>query len=203
MDSVTYLEPLTHQGQPLFTEQAITRAVSQVLQETLGDFLDDLMDYGSPYLGSQTVIERFMKQDGLFVLRRTGSASWLMRVIYQNWLAMGSERGLGFLEFALQMLWPDQWQVKRLWHSIANASAYPAWLVEDEAPNRFLSSRIRIQLDTSVNMQELSELSPVLRRIVPVQVVPQVTVAFDTIEDAGMGIGLAGVRYQVGSFSPF
>lgn len=180
----------------------MAQAMATVLNAELGAALQDLVDYGSPHLGSRTVIERFSKQDGLAVLRRPVTADVLMRVIYANWSSLASERGLGFLQFVLQMLWPDQWSIGRLWHSIPLAAAYPRFLGEVEREDRFLTSRIRIRLVDSVDRSELSELAPVLRRLVPAHVVPQVVLDIPTTP---MQLGLAVVMttYQVADFTAF
>lgn len=202
MDAVNFALPIDKQHPTSRLEGAMAQAMATVLNAELGAALQDLVDYGSPHLGSRTVIERFSKQDGLAVLRRPVTADVLMRVIYANWSSLASERGLGFLQFVLQMLWPDQWSIGRLWHSIPLAAAYPRFLGEVEREDRFLTSRIRIRLVDSVDRSELSELAPVLRRLVPAHVVPQVVLDIPTTP---MQLGLAVVMttYQVADFTAF
>lgn len=185
---------------PTPLKMAMAKAVRTVLIEDFSQALQDLMDYGAPHIGSDTVIQRFTKQDGLAVLRRPVTSSALMRVIYANWLALGSERGLAFLEFVLQMLWADQWQIIRLWHRKSSAAEYPRYLSETEEASRFLTSRIRIVLDEAVDRFELSELAPVLRRLVPANIVPQVVIPFEA--DMTMGVALRGKMYEVFDFTP-
>lgn len=104
MDPVNFAGPLLAQPQATDLERGLSRAVAVVLQDELGMALEDLRNYGVAWLGRDEVVERFIKQDGLVVLKRPNTGPLLMRVIYQNWLALGSERGLGFLQFVLQML---------------------------------------------------------------------------------------------------
>lgn len=57
---------------------------------------------------------------------------------------------------------------------------YPAYLSDFEKPNYFLTSRIRIVLDKTVDANEVVELSPILRRLVPANIVVKVhSMAFD------------------------
>ena len=145
MGTVSFTRPIdqqvnNHQG----LETALAKAFKQVFADVFEQQVQDMLDYGCPHLGSRTVIERFSKQDGLVVLRRPFTSDTLMRVIYANWSSMASERGLGFLEFVLRMLWTDQWQIKRMWHPIKTYLNYPAHITVDEKPDHFLTSRLRI-----------------------------------------------------------
>ena len=204
MDAIDFAAPLTfrYEGSQSL-RRALSRAVAQVIADELQASLQDLVDYGAPHLGSRTVVERFTKLDGLAVLRRPVTADVLMRVIYANWASLASERGLGFLQFVLQMLWPDQWQVVRLWHPIARANNYPYFLSETENIGSFLTSRINIRLDEAVDISELSEVVPVLRRLVPANIIAKIV--FDAPPTTDMQLGAAVVMqgYQVADFTPF
>ena len=162
-----------------------------------------MLDYGCPHLGSRKVIERFSKQDGLVVLRRPLTSDTLMRVIYANWSSLASERGLGFLEFVLRMIWTDQWQIKRLWHPIKTYLNYPKHITDEEKPDHFLTSRLRISIDDTVDTSEIIELSPILRRLVPANVVLKVhSKALDVeLGDSAIGVGVYGKVYQLIDFS--
>lgn len=201
MDIVNFTLPIDKQAAQGRLELALAKAVKTVIAEDFGQSLQDLADYGAPQLGSPTVVQRFTKQDGLAVLRRSVTSDVLMRVIYANWAALASERGLGFLQFVLQMLWVDQWQIIRLWHRKSSAAQYPRYLSETEGADRFLTSRIRIVLDDDVDAVELSELAPVLRRLVPAHIVPQVVIPFET-EDMTIGMALRGKMYSVFDYTP-
>ena len=202
MDPVNFIYPIDvqHTGNDLRTDLA--QAIRTVWADQLSAKMQDLLDYGAPHLGSRTVIERFSKQDGLAVFRRPVTADVLMRIIYANWSSLASERGLGFLQFVLQTLWPDQWQITRLWHSKSYANQYPRFLFDTTAANRFLTSRIRIVLDPSVPSGELSELAPILRRLVPANIVPQVVGLVAEVEDLTVRPVLAAQQYVVIDATP-
>lgn len=201
MGAINFTGPVDLQHTGTALRQTLANAIKTVMADDLGVAMQDLVDYGAPHLGGRTVVERFSKQDGLAVLRRSASNDKLMQVIYANWLSMASERGLGFLQFVLQMLFPDQWAIVRLWHSIPYANGYPRFLSDTQRSDRFLTSRIRIRLDSDVNRSELAELAPVLRRLVPANIVPQVVIDVPT-EDFDVGVVVAGHAYHVYDFSP-
>ncbi|WP_230657793.1 hypothetical protein [Psychrobacter sp. I-STPA10] len=185
-------------------ERAMASLFDNLISQHLDSELQDLFDYGAPWQGSRTVVERFTKLDGLVVLRRDdgGLSDKIMSIIYANWSALASERGLGFLQFVLDMLYPQQNEIVRLWHSKRFAAQYPNYLKETQSNDVFLTSRIRIKLDAQVDITELSELTPILTRLVPWQIVPEIAISFNT-QTSGLGVALAGQRFHVGNFSPF
>jgi len=67
-DHLNFTQPIDAQFAHDGLETAIATAVKQVFAENLANQIQDLVDYGSPHIGSATVVERFTKQDGLAVL---------------------------------------------------------------------------------------------------------------------------------------
>lgn len=181
-------------------------AIASVNRAMLLAMLPDMVDmhqYGTPFLGSKNVVERFSKLNGLAVLRRndSGFSDTLMAIILANWQSLASERGLAFLQFVLDMLYPGQNNIVRLWHSKKHLSQYPNYIYETQASDRFLTSRIRIALDNEIDTKELAELAPVFRRLVPWQIVADVAINFD-IQEQALGLAAAVAEcYHVGDFS--
>ena len=171
-DNLNFTQPIEAQFAHDGLETAIATAVKQVFAENLATQMQDLVDYGSPHIGSATVVERFTKQDGLAVLRRDDPTGKLLRIIYANWSSLASERGLGFLEFVLKMMWGGGAQIIRLWQKISNVEQYPLVLSEQQAAGYFLTSRIKISLGESINLNEAIELAPILKRLVPAHILP-------------------------------
>lgn len=136
--------------------------------------LMDLINYGCPHIGSPSVVERFSKQEGLVVLRQSESTNTLMRVLLANWMAHGSKRGLHFLEFVLEMLFPQQWEIIHLYHYVEFAEQYPLFLTDTNDETTFPTSRIRITLADSVDGQRAAELKPSLLRLIPAHIVPSI-----------------------------
>lgn len=204
MGNVSFTRPIdqqvnNHKG----LETALAKAFKQVFADVFEQQVQDMLDYGCPHLGSRKVIERFSKQDGLVVLRRPLTSDTLMRVIYANWSSLASERGLGFLEFVLRMIWTDQWQIKRLWHPIKTYLNYPAHITVEEKPDHFLTSRLRISIEDTVDTSEIVELAPIIRRLVPANIVVKVHAKALDVEFGNKAIGVAvyGKVYQLIDFS--
>jgi len=203
LSAADFLAPIAHTHKAGELERAMAGVFIKVIQEQQINALNDIYNYGAPWQGSRTVVERFTKLNGLAVLRREDSlADTLMAVIYANWEAMASARGLAFLQFVLDMLYPNQNQIIRLWHSKARSADYPNYLSESAASSRFLTSRIRIKLSSDIDVAELSELTPTLSRLVPWNIVPEVAVGVET-EDMGVAVAVAGQLFAVADFSPY
>lgn len=193
MDSVGRLDfvlPLEQSFSQEGDEQAIKRAALAVFNAELGQAMQDLADYGCPHIGSRTVIERFAKQDGLVVLRRSDTTDKLMQIIYANWASLASERGTGFLEFVLRMLWGDQWAIYRLWHSISQIERYPSVISRQPLPDYFLTSRILLLIGQNVAIDEIREIVPMVRKLVPAHIVLSVQ-AQALNGDASLTVGVA------------
>lgn len=174
------------------------------IQDQQVDQLNDIFNYGTPWKGSRTVVERFTKLNGLTVLRRddAGLSDKIMSIIYANWSALASERGLAFLQFVLDMLYPGQNNVVQLWHSKDLASSYPRYATENKGVNRFLTSRMRIKINSGVDVAELSELAPTISRLVPWHIVPEVAVSVDT-EVMGVQVATAAIIHTAANYSPY
>ena len=195
-DNLNFTQPIEAQFAHDGLETAIALAVKQVFAENLANQMQDLVDYGSPHIGSATVVERFTKQDGLSALRRGDPTGKLLRIIYANWSSLASERGLGFLEFVLRMMWGDDTQVVRLWHSVTHITSYPDAVVEQQQAGYFLTSRIKISLGDSINLNEAIELAPTLKRLVPAHILPNLyadalNADFVLGNENGDGLGVA------------
>lgn len=85
--------------------------------------LFDVNVLGAPHLGSFDLVRRAVNADGLVLLQgdREEAAT---RYLYRAWKSGDTQgRGLHFLRTYLQMLFPNQCEVRQLWQ--AKASAYP------------------------------------------------------------------------------
>ena len=209
MDDITlsasdFLNPILKSYAANDLERAMAGVFTSLIQDQHINELNDILNYGTPWQGSRTVVERFTKLNGLTVLRRDdgGLSDTLMSLIYANWSALASERGIQFLQFVLNMLYPDQNSIVQLWHSKELANSYPLYATEISGEDRFLTSRIRIKIDSSVDVGELSELSPTIAKLVPWHIVPEVAVTIDT-QDLGMHMAIAAQGYNVANFSPY
>ena len=210
MDNVTklsaadFLAPILHSHVNGEIERAMVSVFTAIIQDTQIDQLNDIYSYAVPWQGSRTVVESFTKLNGLAVLRRNdeGLSDKIMSIIYANWTAIASERGVSFLQFVLDMLYPNQNQIVQLWHSKSLASSYPRYVAESQGQDRFLTSRLRIKIDSGVDVAELSELTPTIARLVPWQIVAEVAVSVKTT-NLSVSAAIAGKAYHVANFSPY
>lgn len=185
------------------TEKVLQRLFIDIFTELFKDQIEDIHHYGMPHLGSAKVVERFTKQDGLVVLRRPTSSDLIMRVIYENWRSLASRRGLAFLEFVLQMVWGDQWEIQRLYHSKLRADRYPSLVTPMPTRDSFLTSRIMIVLDKDVDASEVLELAPIISKLVPANIVANVSVGIELEGMNDLAVGIAYVPNFIGDFQHF
>lgn len=196
--AISFTRPIDIQDTKVGLEDCLAKAVQQVFSDELQSGFNDLINYGTPHLGSSAVVERFAKQDGLLVLRRPITSDVLMRIIYANWSGIASERGLSFLQFVLRMIWGDEWRIKRFFHSIDYAEQYPKFLTFNESAKTFLTSRIFLEISSSVDAVEVSELAPMLRRLVPANIVASVGLENNIYEnDKNLGVGIGLKLYNI------
>jgi hypothetical protein len=200
VDNLNVLAPYKQSAAFDETEEALKEIFIRSFEHLFIEQLNNIHYYGMPHFGGPSVVERFTKQDGLVVLRRPDASAKIMRVIYANWKSLPSKQGLAFLEFVLQMLWPNQWQIVRLYHSISRINQYPILATEHETANSFLTSRIFILMNGDVNRQELVELSPILQNLVPAHIVPTIGIRLEIESDLSLTMGAAMSPAKVGVF---
>jgi hypothetical protein len=115
-----------------------------------------------------------------------------MREVFRAWRGQHSRRGLGFLEFYLQMLWPNAWTIKQQYHPIATANNYPLNISNDPIANSFLTSRVSVTIDPNqvTDPSEIVKMIPALRRVVPARIVLNVALGVDVVP-FNLKIGMA------------
>lgn len=202
-DSIELLQPYSYSFAGDDDEKVLKEIFITVFNELFGDQIKDIHSYGMPHWGSANVVERFTKQDGLVVVRRPTASDLIMRIIYSNWKSLSSRRGLAFLEFVLQMIWANQWQINRLYHSTERLSAYPSLSTPDQTINSFLTSRITITINQDVDVKEILELSPMISKLVPANIVAKVTSGLDLGDTAQLGIAAGCMLYAAQNLEYF
>lgn len=155
-------------------ELAIKQLVHKQFATHFQGNMEELLNYGTPHLGSGTVVEKFAKKDGLAVLRREKTPDEIMRAIYAEWVGKAGKRGLNFLEFALRMIWGNEFKIDAVYHSIKYADAYPRFLTLQKSDDVFLTSRRYITISKNIDLKEVSELAPTLQQLVPANILPVV-----------------------------
>ena len=152
--------------------------------------------FGYPHLLDEAdfeAVQRFIKLEGLSLLNRETDNQPYMREVFRAWRGQHSRRGLGFLAFYLQMLWPNTWQIIQKNHFISSEGNYPFNLTVDETTNTFLTSRVDILLDRYLinNHSELSKIIPALKRVVPARIVLNVVLDLAIIPTMEIQAGIA------------
>lgn len=186
-------------------DEAIAGVFTKLIKEYELEGLVDMNSYGAPWLeSSPVVIERFSKLNGLVILRQDteGLSTDIMAMILSAWQGMASGRGLDFLQFVLNMLFPGNNRVLRLWHSKELANSYPVAVSEKEMPGSFLTSRVRIALTLDDDNSDISDIAPVLEKLVPWNIVPEIAVSVN-FSQVDVAVAVGGYRYHVAYLSPF
>lgn len=176
-------------------ENELKQLFIALFQELLRTQFRRIDHYGYPHLLDESDFEtaqRFIKLEGLSLLNREIDNQPYMREVFRAWRGQHSRRGLGFLEFYLQMLWPDAWQIKQYWHSIAQKENYPFNTVI-ESGGDFLTSRVAVLLDPNLvtNFEELAKMTPALKRVVPARIVLSFSIKIPPSNPVSLEVGMA------------
>lgn len=155
----------------------------KVFRSTLSTRAFDVILSGCAHLGSFDSVRKAINADGLTILQGDRE-EYATRYLYRAWQARDvNGRGLHFLRTYLQLLYPNQCRVAQLWqakdkpyttdmHSpleIMDGGA--AWVPDPE--KYWLTSRLEIALDMSVENRTITTLANIFRSIVPARLVPQ------------------------------
>jgi hypothetical protein len=170
------LDPLAQSHEADDLEAELQSAFIEVFEDMLRAAERRLNSYGVPHRAEFATIERFVKQDGLAMERRT-SAEAFMAQLFRAWRARNPRRGTAFLRHYLQLLWPGQWTLEQLWQD--PALPYPVGANGTEAPGKFLTSRLRLlfQDDALFSVDEVNRLSGSFRAVLPARMVLDIRVA--------------------------
>lgn len=166
-----------------------------LFQQSLRTQFRRIDHYGYPHLLDEAdfeTVQRFIKLEGLSLLNRETDNQPYMREVFRAWRGQHPRRGLGFLAFYLQMLWPNAWQITQYWHSVSTVGSYPSNIVTHEAEGSFLTSRVAVTLDPDqiTNPSELVKMIPALKRVVPARIVLNVAMGVD-VDPVYLEVGMA------------
>jgi hypothetical protein len=172
------LGPLANSHEADELEADIKAAFMQVFEYALRAKLARVERYGMPHRGDFETVERFVKAAGL-ALERRDNAEPYMRELFRAWTSHNPKRGLHFLRFYLRLLWPRAFRLTQLWH--LPGDPYPAGCREEYTPGAFLTSRVRLFLDISgdVDGLALSKLVGSFRSVLPARLVLEVATTND------------------------
>lgn len=180
----TGLGPLVKSHEADDLEGDFKAAFMEVFESAFRAQLTRINTYGMPHRGNFAVVERFVKQAGLALERRTSREAF-MRELFRGWTANNPKRGLHFLRFYLRLMWPGAWTLTQLWQD--PALPYPGGASTVQAPGAFLTSRVRLflEVDGDIDGSELSKVVGSLRAVLPARLL---------LEASTSSAAAAGVR---------
>ena len=144
------LAPLRASAQYDETEDQIKQLTLEIFSAYFREYERDINAYGAPHLGSFELVERWIKADGLAMVRT--DAQDAMRYLFKAWRARNPKRGLHFLQTYPQLLWPGGATAEQMWHD--KRSTYPYALAraseiqtQDPSESHYLTSRVLVEVD--------------------------------------------------------
>jgi len=149
-DRSTDLQPVQQFHEADEVEQQLKALTLDLFREYFRFYEREINAMGMPHLADFELIERWVKVDGLAMVR--GNSQDAMRYLFKAWRSRNPKRGLHFLRTYLQLLWPDGWAAVQLWQR--KDKAYPNGLVStldtpiqgDPRKDHYLTSRINIDV---------------------------------------------------------
>jgi hypothetical protein len=126
----------------------------QLYKDNISDGVNELALYGMPHLGSTAIIERYVSNDGLAVLRTTTVEQ--VRHLFHAWRYRNPQRGTAFLAAYLNALFGQVYTISQLWCS--KTGTYPDDCLSKEEvtaaggdfDDYFLTSRLRVDIETEI-----------------------------------------------------
>lgn len=137
------LDPLKASYEADQVEADLKAAFIEVFEEMIRGRERRINTYGLPHRGDFITVERFVKQEGLALERRTDREAY-MRELFRGWRARNPKRGTQFLRYYLQLLFPGEWTLQQMWHTPADT--YPEGASSTPGPGRILTSRLKLGL---------------------------------------------------------
>lgn len=177
-------------------ENELKQLFIALFQQSLRAKFRRIDHYGYPHLLDEPdfeTVQRFIKLDGLSLLNRETDNQPYMLEVFRAWRGQHARRGLGFLAFYLQMLWPDSWVITQHKHSIAQQANYPFNIVTTDSAPLFLTSRVSVTLDPDLipDFSELAKMTPALKRVVPARIILGFSIGLDATTPVYLEAGMA------------
>lgn len=172
------LKPLENSFAYDAVEKELKDLFIQLYKENLGQQTFDTCVLGVPHLGSFELVQKTINRDGLSLLRNSAEET-ATRYLYRAWKSGDiQKRGLSILKIYLQLLFGSLAQVTQLQHPKSGAT-YPQAVSEyfhntGLSPNNFLTSRIYVDVDTSLASESIKSISSSIQSALPARFVPEI-----------------------------
>lgn len=160
------LEPLQLSHEDSDYEQALKEIFLELFESKIRAPFERVNTYGMAHVGDFEGVERFTKQDGVAAYRVAGKEEHI-RELYRGWKSRNPRRGLHFLKFYLQAIFPNQWTCDQLWQN--PAMPYTTDMSKTERTGYFLTSRVSVSIASQgvVDSQVFSLIAPSIRSVLP------------------------------------
>lgn len=173
------LAPLEASFSQNVVEKELKDLFIEVFKAQLGEDFYDLNVSGAAHLGSNEIVRRKINADGLTLLQGGSDVETANRYLYRAWNARDNlQRGMHFLRTYLQLIFPNLCSVEQMWQE--NDQPYPHALhtsvdpyVKPDPKTMWLTSRVEIALDLTIETRSITTLTSIIRSIVPARLVPQ------------------------------
>lgn len=148
------MNPLRRSHEATALEAELKALLIQLYEDTMREQADDINVYGAPHLGSFSLVERGITEDGLTVLRQNDEAA--IRYLFKAWRHRNPQRGFHFLRTYLAIIFGDVSNVTQMWQS--KDQPYPTGLKSlgeigfsgETEDDYYLTSRVAVDIDTEV-----------------------------------------------------
>jgi len=174
------LAPLAHSYAENVVEADLKRLFLDLFHTHLAADTFDVNVLGAAHLGSFDLVRHAVNIDGLTLLA-VDQEEAATRFLYRAWKSGNVQgRGLHFLRTYLQILFPNIGEAIQLWQG--KDTPYPTDLREQEEPDTFLTSRIRILIYAFPKPEFVRVVESCMMHVIPARfVVSQRYVATSSI----------------------
>lgn len=172
------LKPLENSFAYDAVEAELKALFIQIFKDNLGVQTFDTFVLGVPHLGSFGLVQKNINRDGLSLLRNSAEEN-ATRYLYRVWKSGDvQKRGLAILKIYLQLLFGSLAQVTQLQHPLSGIP-YPQGVSEYSHEtglnaNHFLTSRIYVDVDTSLASESIKSISSSIQSALPARFVPEI-----------------------------
>ena len=173
------LTPLEKSYAQNAVEADLKRLFIDLYDEHLAEAVFDINVSGARHLGSFDLVRQSVNAEGLVLLQgdREEAAT---RYLYRAWATKDLQgRGLHFLRTYLQLLFPNVCRVEQMWQKKDAEYPYALYTVLDEPDveinpeTMWLTSRVQIALDLSIQTRNITALTNIIKSITPARFIPQ------------------------------
>lgn len=174
-------------------ESELRDLMVELYNETLAEKDSEINVYGAPHLGPFSLVERWIAQDGLSVIRQNDEAA--LRYLFKAWRSRNPRRGTHFLAVYLRVLFGD-FEIAQL--HMPKLGEYPEGLKSEleitqageSLDDYYLTSRLRVDLTADVVPERILRA---MKSTVAARLILQVRVS----KRSRMSVGTAQVFYGV------